>query len=63
MIDFLLANYGDVGAIELMDWFGISSACATRDFQLYKELCPDNTSFSERNKRWHRTTAFVRKYP
>ena len=46
MIDFLLSTYGVVDRPALMDFFGISSAQATRDLKMYKDLAPGNTLYN-----------------
>lgn len=59
MLDCLLANYGSVGREMLIDWFGVSPACATRDLALYREIRPANVYFCDETKKWHRAAAFV----
>ena len=57
-IEFLLVHYGAVGRYELMDFFGISPAQATRDFRLYKQNAPTNVYFDERQKKYHKSDLF-----
>jgi predicted DNA-binding transcriptional regulator YafY len=63
MIDCLIANYGSVGRDMLMDWFGVSPACATRDLALYKELNPSNVYFCEETKKWYQHACFKKAFP
>ena len=62
MIDFLLAQYGNVGRTELMSYYGIGSACATRDFALYDSKHPGNALFNQVSKRWVRSDTFQPQY-
>lgn len=59
MLDCLLANYGSVGREMLIDWFGVSPACATRDLALYREIRPANVYFCDETKKWHRSACFL----
>jgi hypothetical protein len=59
MLDCLLANYGSVGREMLIDWFGVSPACATRDLALYREIKPGNVYFCDETKKWHRSASFA----
>lgn len=58
MLDCLLANYGSVGREMLIDWFGVSPACATRDLALYREIRPGNVYFCDESKKWQRAACF-----
>ena len=49
-IEFRLFFLGDARRQDLIDRFSIASAAATRDFALYRELCPDNISFEGSSK-------------
>lgn len=49
-LDFKLLFLGVIYRQDLMDRFGISSAAATRDFALYRELFPLNIGFDKSNK-------------
>ena len=62
LIDFLLAHYGAIGRDELVDYFGISGAQVTRDFQLYNQLAPGNMVLNNVSKRWVRSDTFKRVY-
>lgn len=62
MIDFLLAHYGAVGRDELVDYFGIGGAQATRDFRAYIQLAPGNMVINNVSKRWVRSDTFKRVY-
>jgi hypothetical protein len=63
MLDCLLVNYGHIGHGMLMDWFGVSSACATRDIALYREQAPANVYFCNETKQWHKAACFKQLYP
>lgn len=58
MIDFLLKHFGYVRREHLIDHFGISMPCASRDFSEYNALAPANTWYNTSTKRWERTAAF-----
>jgi len=60
MIDFLVFQYGHINRGALVDYFGIASACATRDFKLYKEMAPANLVFNDSDKCYYRTKDFKR---
>lgn len=62
MIDFLLHFYGSVSRGELIDFFGIGEATASRDFALYSEKCPGNSLLNQQSKRWVKTNNFKRAY-
>ena len=62
LIDFLLAHYNSVGREEIEDYFGISSAQVTRDFQMYIKLAPANMLLNGSSKRWVRSDTFKRVY-
>lgn len=63
MIDFLLAFYGSVGRAEIMDFFGIEGATATRDLTEYRRRAPGNAVLNQTNKRWVKTDTFSRLWP
>jgi hypothetical protein len=63
LIDFLLFHYGSVGRSEIVDFFDLGSATATRDFALYAELYPSNVAMNKVSKRWVKTETFQRAYP
>lgn len=58
MIDFLLKHYGYMQREMLLDYFGISMPCASRDIRDYNEQAPGNTTYNPRAKRWERSTTF-----
>lgn len=57
-IDFLLATYGYIGRNEVMAFFGISAAQATRDFRDYKEIAPNNCLYNVTLKRYEKSGNF-----
>jgi hypothetical protein len=57
-LEFLVVHYDSVGRDHLMDYFGISTAQATRDFRLYKELAPSNLVFDNTNKTYRVSDEF-----
>ncbi len=59
MLDCLLENYGHIGRQMIIDWFGVSPACATRDLALYQELAPANVYFCNETKQYHRAACFA----
>lgn len=58
LIDFLLGHYGSLGREELMDYFGIGPAQATRDFAVYAKEAPGNAVLNMKTKRWEITNDF-----
>lgn len=58
LIDFLLDQYGHVNRSAIMNYFGIGSAAATRDFKKYMELAPNNTAYSGTERAYYKTQAF-----
>jgi hypothetical protein len=60
LIDFLLAHYGNAGRAELVDYFGIGPAVATRDFAAYNLMLPGNMALNQATKRWVRCESFRR---
>lgn len=62
MIDFLLLHYGSVSRAELVDFFGIGEATATRDFSLYIDKAPGNAIMNNVSKRWVKSDTFKRLY-
>lgn len=61
-IDFLLNQYGEIGRSALVDYFGISTPQATKDFRSYMSLAPDNMRYVTTRKRYVRNPEFVRVY-
>ena len=62
MIDFLLHYYGSVGRSEIMNYFVIEQATATRDFASYRSKAPGNAILNPSTKRWVRSDSFKRIY-
>ena len=62
LIDFLLNHYGCISRAELVDYFGIAGAQATRDFAKYNELAPKNALMNDSSKKWVRADTFKRLY-
>lgn len=62
LIEFLAYHYDSVGREQLVDFFGISLAQATRDFRDYKELAPNNLIFDDAAKRYRKSINFQRIY-
>jgi hypothetical protein len=60
LVDFLLAQYGNVKRAALMDYFGIGEATATRDFGAYHGIAPGNMALNPSDKTYYRTNAFAR---
>jgi len=60
LIDFLLHHYGSVSRGELMDYFGVGEATATRDFSTYNALAPENALLNQSSKRWVKADTFKR---
>lgn len=61
-IDQMLALYGAVGRRELMSFFGIGGATATRDLGMYTEDYPKNLVYNVNTKRYLKTYEFKRGY-
>lgn len=61
-IDFLLHQYGNLNRSAIMDFFGISQPCATRDIQHYIELAPANAVYDKKAKTYIRGANFKRKW-
>jgi len=62
MIDHLLAEYGWCSRRVIMRYFGIQSACCTRDFVRYQELAPNNVTYDVSGRRYRTTEEFERIY-
>jgi hypothetical protein len=62
-IDFLLAQYGTVNRSALVDYFGISEPCATRDLREYQRLAPNNARYSLSSRTYERLATFQRLWP
>ena len=59
-IDCMLAYYGYINRITIMDYFGISQPQTSKDIQEYIKIAPNNIEYSKRNRRYNCTTTFVR---
>ncbi|MCK4620700.1 MAG: hypothetical protein KAT62_00655 [Desulfuromonadales bacterium] len=59
-IDFLLHQYGTLNRSAMVDFFGISEPCATRDIQKYIELVPANAVYDKTAKTYVRGADFRR---
>lgn len=62
-IDFLLFQYGHVNRSAIMDFYGISMPCASRDIQMYLELAPKNMVYDTNAKAYVRGVGFERVWP
>ncbi|GIU47008.1 WYL domain-containing protein [Shewanella sairae] len=58
-IDFSLQYFGKVSRQDMITKFATGLAAATRDFQLYKTLAPDNMRLVHQTKSYHRLASFV----
>lgn len=59
-IDFLIANYGYINRMMLMDYYGVSMPQASRDIRDYMILAPENIEYSKVDKHYRRTAKFKR---
>lgn len=62
-IDFLLFHYGNITRKHIIDFFGVTSATATRDFALFDELYPGQAKLCTITKHWVRTDKYKRIFP
>lgn len=58
LIDFLLLHYGFLQREQLIDFFAVSPATATRDLTLYDKMRPGGMIYNTVGKRWERTMSF-----
>lgn len=58
-IDFSLQYFGQVSRQDLIKKFATGLAAATRDFQSYKALAPDNMRLVHQTKSYHRLAEFT----
>jgi hypothetical protein len=58
MVDFMLKHYGYLRREMLMDYFGTSMPCASRDISDYNLQAPGNAVYNPSAKRWERADAF-----
>lgn len=61
-IEFILVFYGSISRAELMAYYGIGGAQATRDFSDYKKIAPNNLILNQSSKRWLKTDNFKAVY-
>lgn len=59
-IDFLLHQYGTLNRSAIMDYFGVSEPCSSRDIQQYIELAPANMVYDKQAKTYVRGAKFKR---
>jgi hypothetical protein len=57
-LEFLVESYDSIGRKQIMNYFGVSPAQATRDFQAYKKLAPDNLIFDDSAKKYRKSLNF-----
>ncbi|RUO31560.1 WYL domain-containing protein [Aliidiomarina sedimenti] len=57
-IDFCLLFKGSLCRIDLVEKFAVGLSAGSRDFNLYKELAPDNLSYDVKLKRYFQTAEF-----
>lgn len=62
-IDFLLFHYGNVTRKHIIDFFGVTSATATRDFALFDELYPGQARLCHITKHYVPTERYKRIFP
>jgi hypothetical protein len=59
-IDFLLGQYGSVNRTALVDYFGISTPCASMDFAKYMAIAPENITYDKSAKAYVTSANFKR---
>ncbi|MEZ9819684.1 WYL domain-containing protein [Shewanella sp. 10N.286.45.A1] len=57
-IDFKLLFVGSLSRIEIVNHFEKGLSSATRDINLYKELCPSNMKYDPKDKKYYQTSEF-----
>ena len=57
-IDFCLLFKGAIYRQDLINRFQVGLSAGSRDFNIYKELAPDNLSYDSREKRYFQTPQF-----
>lgn len=62
-IDFQLFHYGHITRRHLIDFFGVTSATATRDFTLFHELYPGQARLCHVTKLYVPTKQYQRIFP
>lgn len=58
-IDFCLMFRGHLTRHDLIEKFEVGLSAGTRDFNLYKEKCPDNLIYDTKQKRYFQTDTFT----
>jgi hypothetical protein len=58
-IDFKLLFVGHFSRSEIITFFEKGHTSATRDIKLYKELCPNNLLYDNREKKYYQTQEFI----
>lgn len=61
-IDFLLHQYGVLNISAIMDYYGVSKPCASRDVRDYIAMAPENLTYDKTAKAYVRGVNFNRKY-
>lgn len=61
-IDVMLVVYGNVSRKALMEYFGVSPACATKDLTAYKKMYPGLMIYDEVSKAYIKSLEFKRVY-
>lgn len=59
-IDFLIAHYGSINRGALVDYFGISTPCASLDIGEYIKRAPANIVYDKNAKTYVRAASFKR---
>jgi hypothetical protein len=62
-IDFQIFHYGHITRRHLIDFFGVTSATATRDFALFIELYPNQIKLHTLTKLYVPTKQYSRIFP
>ena len=61
-IDFIVNSYGYIQRRHLTEYFGISPACASMDFENYTKLAPGNLQYNLSQKRYEKGPDFKKVY-
>ena len=62
-IDFILFHWGGITRKHLIEYFGVTSATATRDFALFQELYPGQARLCHVRKLYIPTKQYQRIFP
>lgn len=62
MIDFILFHFSIFSRKHLVDYFGVSEACVTKDISLYHHIAPDNMIYDVKEKAYKVSDNFKRAY-